>query len=121
MRPAPTFRLPEHRTHRTRADRASEQAHHARVHIDEESLDAALSGRSGALERKLSGGCPVKPAVEAEQVKVDVEVEAAAVALHEGDRSGLPASVSTLARKPSKPLAQRSARARWTAVQSDWS
>jgi hypothetical protein len=69
------------------------------VHPEHEGLHVGLTRRTGALEPELTIGCPVKLAIQPDQVKVNVQVEATAVALHEGHRAGLCISMSTTTRE----------------------
>jgi hypothetical protein len=98
-----------------------QQAQHARVHVAQERLDVLLRGRGSAGEGELACIISVKPAVEADQMVMGAQVEAAAPALHECDRAAFCAIVTAFACEATQAPLQRFVSARCTAVQSGWS
>ncbi len=98
-----------------------EQAHHACVDLEHQTLDVALRGGGGAMEHgamEHQGSIVVadEPAIEANQVVMRVQIQAAAVALHEGDRSGLGVVHASSRASRRRRLRSPPASTRWIAV-----
>jgi hypothetical protein len=84
-----------------------EQAQDARVNLKHQTLDMALVRRRRPVEYQGPIAAADEPAVEANQMVVRIQVQAAAVALHEGDRPGFGVVHSLLTCESPQAPAQR--------------
>src|SRR5689334_4712492 len=75
--------------------------------VEQERLDILLRRRGSAGKGELASGVAVKPAIEADQMVVRVQVEAAAPALYERDRAAFCAVVTAFAREATQAPPQR--------------